>query len=630
MASLSESTHTHGPTTLPRESYPTTTERKHTSKAIEDHGKGGQGPTRTTQDTIVKSLDIGVSKELSKGRNNLRSKHTDDNTEDLARWKSWCSTSNDEKTTDITPARFLKFMEDVVQSLETSPNAPYNGPSNGQETPQTPTPSTLLKHLRPVLLLWEKQYCHKHTLASSSSSSNNIPRDVEGRLGDLEQSSSSTAVAIVQLQEQVQILYRQPDQPRRIEDEPGVSSATEMGNSKTIAHTHTHKGPIGNWERRATDDLIAAIARGLEAYHARTRQEWPDRSPSPPDRRYFANTNYRELPRFAQGYEERQVPHGHKRSSSTLVGEMEGVKATKQPRSLSPQPPGYLSSLHDNSLPFKESPNARPLNLVITPTSSNSSSRAFQPGSPRDFARHPGDHDPEYSRSNSFQRLPPIQDEFEHYQAIQSNISSINRSSAPIQVDRTKYHHMHNLSCSSTHSMNNTYYPNSQQHPYHRRTHSRQQYPNDGQGHHRRYSSSDDHHYHPRNASSNSPPPPPPPIYVMNRQVNTVPELWKEWTVGLGPGNPSIRQLEAQYGPSWRTTSSAANFFSRRLRIINEIQRMIDFEGMSEEEAVNRLEMRREQGVAALNPDGSVDNSVVIQGGMSLHRLSEILRKKQL
>lgn len=57
---------------------------------------------------------------------------------------------------------------------------------------------------------------------------------------------------------------------------------------------------------------------------------------------------------------------------------------------------------------------------------------------------------------------------------------------------------------------------------------------------------------------------------------------------------------------------------------------MIDFEGMSEEEAVNRLEIRREQGVATLNPDGSVDNSVVIQGGMSLHRLSEILRKKQL
>ncbi|KAK3829630.1 MAG: transcriptional activator of glycolytic enzymes-domain-containing protein, partial [Linnemannia gamsii] len=79
----------------------------------------------------------------------------------------------------------------------------------------------------------------------------------------------------------------------------------------------------------------------------------------------------------------------------------------------------------------------------------------------------------------------------------------------------------------------------------------------------------------------------------MNRQVNTVPELWKEWTVGLGTGNPSIRQLEAQYGPSWRTSSSAANFFSRRLRIIHEIQRMVDYEGLTEEEAVNRLEARR-------------------------------------
>ncbi|KAI7821220.1 transcriptional activator of glycolytic enzymes-domain-containing protein [Gamsiella multidivaricata] len=126
----------------------------------------------------------------------------------------------------------------------------------------------------------------------------------------------------------------------------------------------------------------------------------------------------------------------------------------------------------------------------------------------------------------------------------------------------------------------------------------------------------------------------PPPIYVMNRQVNTVPELWKEWTVGLGSGNPSIRQLEAQFGPSWRTSSSAANFFSRRLRIINEIQRMIDFEGLSEDEAVNKLEARREQGVVVpgtegvIGPDGQPAQQTT--GGMSLHRLSEILRKKQL
>ncbi len=65
---------------------------------------------------------------------------------------------------------------------------------------------------------------------------------------------------------------------------------------------------------------------------------------------------------------------------------------------------------------------------------------------------------------------------------------------------------------------------------------------------------------------------------------------------------------------------------------------MIDFEGLSEEEAVNRLEARREQGVVIPGTEGSDASSngaggVPGQsgtGGMSLHRLSEILRKKQL
>lgn len=65
---------------------------------------------------------------------------------------------------------------------------------------------------------------------------------------------------------------------------------------------------------------------------------------------------------------------------------------------------------------------------------------------------------------------------------------------------------------------------------------------------------------------------------------------------------------------------------------------MIDFEGLSEEEAVNRLEARREQGVVIPGTDGSDASSNGAgggpgqpgTGGMSLHRLSEILRKKQL
>lgn len=182
---------------------------------------------------------------------------------------------------------------------------------------------------------------------------------------------------------------------------------------------------------------------------------------------------------------------------------------------------------------------------------------------------------------------------------------------------------------------------------YHPQQQHQQQHQQQQQHHHHNSHHHDMHHQQSLQSSSTSSPPlssssnqhqhqhhPPPPIYVMNRQVNTVPELWKEWTVGLG-GGPSIRQLEAQYGPSWRTSSSAANFFSRRLRIIHEIQRVIDYEGLTEEEAVKRLEARREQGVVVPGTEGhsAITLSSDTAGGgtgMSLHRLSEILRKKQL
>ena len=43
------------------------------------------------------------------------------------------------------------------------------------------------------------------------------------------------------------------------------------------------------------------------------------------------------------------------------------------------------------------------------------------------------------------------------------------------------------------------------------------------------------------------------PTYRLSRQVTTVPELWREWTVGLG-GLPSVVSLDASYGSRWRTT----------------------------------------------------------------------------
>jgi hypothetical protein len=51
----------------------------------------------------------------------------------------------------------------------------------------------------------------------------------------------------------------------------------------------------------------------------------------------------------------------------------------------------------------------------------------------------------------------------------------------------------------------------------------------------------------PPNPASRSPLPPPPP-YVLSRTISTVPQLWREWTVGLGDG-PSVQGLEDLYGP---------------------------------------------------------------------------------
>ncbi|KAL1996107.1 hypothetical protein VTN49DRAFT_430 [Thermomyces lanuginosus] len=60
--------------------------------------------------------------------------------------------------------------------------------------------------------------------------------------------------------------------------------------------------------------------------------------------------------------------------------------------------------------------------------------------------------------------------------------------------------------------------------------------------------------------------------YAMSRAVQTVPELWAEWTEGLG-GKPSIQTLTACYGTEWRGDPKEKTFFCRRKKIITEIER---------------------------------------------------------
>ncbi|EDN11037.1 predicted protein [Histoplasma mississippiense (nom. inval.)] len=59
--------------------------------------------------------------------------------------------------------------------------------------------------------------------------------------------------------------------------------------------------------------------------------------------------------------------------------------------------------------------------------------------------------------------------------------------------------------------------------------------------------------------------------YSLSRTIQSVPDLWREWTTGLG-GGPSVQSLEDQ-GGSWRKSSSKEQMmFCRRKIIINEIR----------------------------------------------------------
>jgi hypothetical protein len=99
-----------------------------------------------------------------------------------------------------------------------------------------------------------------------------------------------------------------------------------------------------------------------------------------------------------------------------------------------------------------------------------------------------------------------------------------------------------------------------------------------------------------------------PPAYEMSRTISTVPDLWREWTVGLGD-NPAVQTLEDTYGPAWRPTQRERVMFGRRKVIIDEI-RARQAKGVSIPAAVEEVELIRERSKK------------------SLHGLSKMLKKR--
>jgi Transcriptional activator of glycolytic enzymes len=98
------------------------------------------------------------------------------------------------------------------------------------------------------------------------------------------------------------------------------------------------------------------------------------------------------------------------------------------------------------------------------------------------------------------------------------------------------------------------------------------------------------------------------PEYSMSRTIQTIPELWQEWTMGLH-GQPSIERLDELYGSRWRTgpgKASERQFYSRRKTLITEIRRLAAAQGASQggdpyKAVIAQLEEQRKQAGASLS-----------------------------
>ena len=96
------------------------------------------------------------------------------------------------------------------------------------------------------------------------------------------------------------------------------------------------------------------------------------------------------------------------------------------------------------------------------------------------------------------------------------------------------------------------------------------------------------------------------PIYKLCREVKTIPDLWREWTVGLG-GRLSIEELDRHWKSAWRPVSER-QYYSTRKRIIDEVRRQAGDMG-NYEDVIGEMERERQMT------------------GMSLDRVWKTLRK---
>ena len=80
------------------------------------------------------------------------------------------------------------------------------------------------------------------------------------------------------------------------------------------------------------------------------------------------------------------------------------------------------------------------------------------------------------------------------------------------------------------------------------------------------------------------------PSYRLSREVYTIPDLWREWTVSLAVGPPSIDELDRRWRSRW-CSPKERQYYSTRKVIIDEVRRRAASNG--EAQAVTRMEEER-------------------------------------
>lgn len=94
------------------------------------------------------------------------------------------------------------------------------------------------------------------------------------------------------------------------------------------------------------------------------------------------------------------------------------------------------------------------------------------------------------------------------------------------------------------------------------------------------------------------------PKYTLSRSVLTIPELWRQWTVGVN-GSPSIATLDQQYGSRWRTKHSETQYYCVRKVIIDELIRRAEVKTGGYDaniaDVVEELEAERKRAGASLS-----------------------------